>query len=149
MIKKIIAILIAGLATYVAAVVLLSQLNISQVTSLGFAVSLSQRFAAVLHDLQGMLTIYLPLILVALLIAFLFTSLLLLRFVYKPAFLFPLAGFVAIVSIHVILNIVFGVAGIAPTRTMVGLISQGLAGAMGGYIYFKMAHTRRTTNWDR
>jgi len=136
MTRKLIALLSATIATYIVAVILVSQLNIAQVVDLGYPVLLSQRFAAVSRDLGGMLSVYLPVIMVALLIAFLFTSLLLLRFINQPNMLFPLAGFVGLITVHVVLGAVFGVVGIAPTRTTVGLLSQGLAGALGGYVYY-------------
>ena len=146
MTRKIIALSLAAISTYIAAVILVSQLNISQVIGLGFSVSLSERFAAVFRDLVGMLSLYLPLVSIALLIAFGFTSLLLMRFINKPATLFPLAGFAALIAIHLILNTVFGVAGIAPTRTIFGLLSQGVAGVLGGYIYYRTAYAGHSLN---
>lgn len=143
MTSKITALLFSVIGTYIAAVILVSQLNIAQVIDLGFPVSIGQRFAAAGRDLVGMSSTYLVLITIGLLIAFLFTSLLLMRFINKPAILFPLAGFVGLISIHLILNYVFGVAGIAPTRTIIGLCSQGLAGILGGYIYYRMVFARR------
>ena len=138
MIRKLIAMLFAVICTYIVAVGLVSQVNISEIVDMGFAVSISQRLAAVWHDLGGMLGIYLPLIAIALLIAFLFTSLLLNRFIDKPAVLFPLAGFTGLLTVHLVLDWVFGVAGIAATRSLFGLISQGMAGALGGYVYYRI-----------
>jgi len=82
-----------------------------------------------------MLGTYLPLISIALLIAFLFTSLGLLRFIKRPMALFVLAGFVAIIALHTIMGAVFGVDAVAPVRSLVGLVAQGMAGAVGGYVY--------------
>jgi hypothetical protein len=146
--KKVIALLFSVISTYIAAVILVSQLNISRVEDLGFSIPVGQRIAAVVRDLIGMLSTYLPLIGVALLIAFLFTSLILMRFLNKPVIWFPLAGFVGLITIHLTLNTVFGVAGIAPTRTMLGLFSQGLAGTLGGYIFYHMVYSRRSRNWN-
>ena len=35
----------------------------------------------------------------------------------------------------VIMKLVLGLSGIAPTRTIVGLLAQGLAGGAGGYLF--------------
>jgi hypothetical protein len=53
----------------------------------------------------------------------------------QRALLFALAGFVAVVALHLIMKAVLGVSGIAVTRTVAGLIGQGVAGAIGGYCY--------------
>jgi len=53
----------------------------------------------------------------------------------QRALLFALAGFVAVVALHLIMKAVLGVSGIAVTRTAAGLIGQGAAGAVGGYCY--------------
>lgn len=138
MTRRLIAILCAVITTYIVAVTLVSQLNIARIVKMGFPVSLGQRFIAAQHDLVSMLDIYLPVIVVALLIAFLFTSLLLLRFFNKPLVLFSLAGFMGLIAVHLILKAVFGVAGIAAARSIIGLLSQGLAGALGGYVYSRI-----------
>ena len=36
---------------------------------------------------------------------------------------------------HVIMKMVLGLTGIAPTRTMLGLLAQGVAGAFGVYLF--------------
>jgi hypothetical protein len=136
--KRIIAYIFAVLSTYVLAVILVSQFNISNVQDMGFAVSFNQRLAAIAHDLVGMLGLYLPLLAIGLLIALSFTGLVLMRFIKQPQVLYPLAGFVGVVALHSILHMVLGLSGIAPTRTPTGLLSQGLAGAVGGYVYLRI-----------
>jgi hypothetical protein len=34
---------------------------------------------------------------------------------------------------------VFGISGIAPTRTLIGLLAQGLAGGVGGYLFHRLS----------
>ena len=140
--QKIIAYGLSVIAAYLAAVVLVSQFNIARVVAMGFEVSFVQRIGAIGHDLVGMLGLYLPMIAISFLIAFAFTGLALLRFIDKPNLLYPLAGFTAIVAIHLILEMVIGLVGIAPTRTVLGLVCQGLAGALGGYCYARYRTTR-------
>lgn len=136
--KRIVAYIAAVLTTYIFGVVLVSQFNIANIQDMGFVVSLSERLSAVTHDLVGMLGLYLPLIAIAFLIAFLFTNFALLRFIKQPVLLYVLAGFVGIVAIHSILHALLGLSGIAPTRTTTGLLAQGLAGGVGGYVYIRM-----------
>ena len=140
--QKVMVWLSAVIVTYVIAVIWVSQLNILRITEMGYTIHVEQRFEAIGHDLMGMLSIYLPVIALALLIAFVVNSVLVLRIMNYPALLFPLAGFVALISSHVILAVLFGVAGIAPTRTLAGLCSQGLAGAVGGYVYYYLLYCR-------
>jgi len=143
MIKKVIALIYAVICTYFVAVVFVSQLNIASITDMGFAISISQRFDAIGHDLLGMVSVYLPVILITLLIAFSFTSFAVLRLINMPKLLFPLAGFVGLIAVHLILKQVLEVAGIAPTRTLIGLLSQGCAGALGGYMFHHLANRNR------
>jgi hypothetical protein len=136
--KRIIAYIFAVFSTYILAVVLVSQFNISNVQEMGFAVSFNERLVSIARDLIGMLGLYLPLLAIGLLVAFSFTGLVLVRFIKQTQVLYPLAGFVGVVAIHSILHMVLGLSGIAPTRTLIGLLSQGLAGALGGYVYLRI-----------
>ena len=53
------------------------------------------------------------------------------------------AGFITMIAIHVILKAVLGLSGIAPTRDVIGLIAQGLSGAMGGLVFHYMTGRSR------
>ncbi|MBT8115284.1 MAG: hypothetical protein KJP04_07880, partial [Arenicella sp.] len=123
--------------------VLISQFNIARITDMGFPVGASERWQNALHDLGGMFDLYLPLVAIALLIAFLVTAFGVIRLVNKPSLLYPLAGFTALIAMHLILYAVFGMSPVAPTRTLAGLLAQGLAGAVGGYVYLKIANPGR------
>lgn len=138
MIRAITSFFTAVVSAYVVAVLLVGQFNIARVVEMGFDVSLNDRFSTAGADLLGMLGTYLPLIAIAFLIAFIFTRYALLRFIKQPVVLFTLAGFVAVIALHSIMHMMLGLSGIAPTRTLLGLLSQGLAGAIGGYVYSRM-----------
>jgi hypothetical protein len=49
-----------------------------------------------------------------------------------------LAGAVAVVSIHVALNLAFELTPVAVARTNGGLLLQALAGAVGGFTYISL-----------
>ena len=61
--------LLAVLVAYTTGAVFVSQGNIAAVTSMGFEISLEQRFEAMLHDIANMYDIYLMLIALVFLIA--------------------------------------------------------------------------------
>lgn len=140
MIKKLIAYLICVATTYLIGVALVSQFNLARISELGHQVGMNDRLQTVFHDWLGMLATYLPLIAIALLIALLFTGLLLTRFISRSPVLYVLAGFVALVALHQIMYVVLGLTGIAATRTLFGLLAQGLAGAIGGYVYYRLSN---------
>mgnify|MGYP003121371637 FL=1 len=135
MVRAIKAFLPAVLVAYLLASVIFTQTILATVHGFGLDVSLAQRLAATGHDILGMASSYLPLLLVALLIALPVAAGLTRLLPTKRGLLFTLAGFTAVVTLHVTLKLVLGVSGIAVTRTVAGLVGQGLAGALGGYVY--------------
>jgi hypothetical protein len=138
--RKTLAYLVGVLITYLVGTILVSQFNLARIVELGYAVGLVERLQTTLHDWLGMLSSYLPLIAIAMLIAWLFTGLLLTRFVSRSAWLYALAGLVGVVALHQIMAMVFGITGIAATRSSFGLLAQGLAGALGGWVFYRIAY---------
>ena len=127
--------LLAVLVTYILGAAFVSQGNIAAVTSMGFEISMEQRFEAMMHDITSMYDIYLILIAIALLIALPVAEFIIRRFPELRMVGYLSAGFVAMVAIHVILKAVLGLSGIAPTREFFGLFAQGIAGALGGFVF--------------
>ena len=70
MVKRGLAFVAALLGGYTAAVLAYSQLNLSNLSDMGVSVSLGDRFATFAHDLLSMTSVYLPIMAVALLVAF-------------------------------------------------------------------------------
>lgn len=140
MIKKVMGFLIGAAITYVTAVFWVSQFNIAEITALGYSVSFGDRLTTTLHDLGNMISVYFTLIAIALIIAWLFTGLLLSRFIPPSATLYALAGFTGLVAMHVLLKATLGITGVAPTRTLMGLLSQGICGALGGWFFYHIAY---------
>jgi hypothetical protein len=127
--------LLAVLVTYILGAAFVSQGNIAAVTSMGFEISMAKRFEAMMHDITSMYDIYLILIAIALLIALPVAEFIIRRFPELRMVGYLSAGFVAMVAIHVILKAVLGLSGIAPTRELFGLLAQGIAGALGGFVF--------------
>lgn len=125
----------AVLLAYLVASVLVTQANLAAVQSMGLEIDGSVRLDTTLKDIAGMASSYLALILVSFVLAMPVAAGLSRWLPAQRTLLFTLAGFVAIVALHLIMEAVLGLSGIAPTRTLAGLLGQGLAGAVGGYCF--------------
>jgi hypothetical protein len=138
--KVVIAFIVAVAVTYLLAVLMYTQLNLANLIEMGLAVSFADRLSAGLHDLGGMMALYLPIISVAFLIAFSFTRLVL-HWVPQLRMLgYILAGFVGIFTVDYALGALLtsGTHPLPVTRTAIGLLSQCVAGAVGGYVFVRM-----------
>jgi hypothetical protein len=133
--RVVLAFIAAVIVSYIVAVLFYTQLNLGNLVEMGIAVGAGDRFSAALHDLGGMTGLYLPIIAVALLIAFLVTRLILHWVPQLHMLGYVLAGFAAIFAVDFALGMAFGTHPIPVTRTTVGLISQCVAGALGGYVF--------------
>lgn len=129
----------AVLFTYVLASILSTQVILGNLQGMGVDVSAMVRLNTTFHDLVGLSSSYLILILVAFTLGLPVAAGLSKLMPSQRLMLFILAGFVAIVALHLIMKAVLGLSGIAATRTMFGLLSQGVAGAAGGYLYFRLS----------
>ena len=138
--KGVIAFVVAVIVAYVLAVLMYTQINLGNVVEMGLEVTAGDRFAAALHDLVGMLGLYLPIIGVALLIAFGVARVILIWVPQLRTLGYVLAGFVAIYTVDFALGALLtsGTHPLAVTRTTVGLLSQCVAGAIGGYVFVRM-----------
>lgn len=132
----------AVILTYVLASILSTQIILGNLQGMGVDVSAMVRLGTTFHDLVGLTSSYLVLILVAFVLGLSVAAGLTKLMPSYRLTLFVLAGFVAIVALHLIMKAVLGLSGIAATRTMAGLLSQGMAGAVGGYLYYRLSRTR-------
>jgi len=120
---------------YVLGSIFATQFTLSNLSDFSFQISLSDRLFATGQDIISLAGSYLPLIALALLISFVFASFVNRFGVLTRLYLFAAAGFFALVCLHLIMKAVLGLTGIAATRTISGLLSQGVAGAVGGMCY--------------
>ena len=132
---RLISFLVAGLVAYVIAVLFYTQINLSNLTDLGIDISFSDRLAAASHDLLSMTGMYLPIMLVALLVAFSLAAIVI-RFLPNLRTLgFVLAGMVGVLALVLFFSSFLGTNPIAVTRSSLGLLSQCGAGGIGGLVY--------------
>ena len=135
MARSIAGYLIAVIATYVLGALFISQGNIASVIEMGFEVTFAQRLEAAFHDVTHMAEIYMPVIAVSMIIA-LPVATVIIKWVPNLRLVgYVLAGVVGLLAIHIIIKALVGISGIAPTRTMIGLLAQGLAGGLGGLVF--------------
>ena len=133
--SRLISFLVAGLVAYVIAVLFYTQINLSNLTDLGIDISFSDRLAAASHDLLSMTGMYLPIMLVALLVAFSLAATVI-RFLPNLRTLgFVLAGMVGVLALVMFFSSFLGTNPIAVTRSSLGLLSQCGAGGIGGLVY--------------
>ncbi len=134
--RAIIAFFPAVIAAYVLGSIFSTQVILARIEAMGIPITLRDRFHATGHDVLGLAGSYLPLMLLAFLIA-LPVAAGLCRFIPRGRVLvYGLAGFVAVLAIHLIMKAVLGLNGIASVRDLDGLMLQGLAGWLGGYLFF-------------
>ena len=135
MLRLVAAFLAALGATYLIASVTATQFVLQEVAALGPAVPWSVRLDTTGRDLVGLAGSYLPLLALAFLLALpVAAGLTRLVPAARPAW-YLAAGFVAVLALHLIMKAVLGVTGIAATRSLAGLLAQGVAGAVGGGLF--------------
>ena len=137
-IRSLLAFLVAVLVTYAAGAWLATQHVLGALVDMGMNVTFEVWAEASLHDLVGMFPTYAPLLAVALALGLL-VAVLIAR--AKPGWRrigYVTAGFVAVMVMHLIMRQVLELTPVAATRTGSGLIYQGLAGAIGGYVFWRL-----------
>ncbi len=127
---------------YILASIASTQSVLANLAEMGVSIELHTRFEAIGHDLLGLLSIYLPIIAVAFLIAWPVTALIVKWLPRLRTAGYVLGGFVAIVGAHLILKQLVDITGIAAARTTFGLVVQGLAGAAGGLMFVRLVPSR-------
>lgn len=136
--KRVLAFVAAWVATYVLAVTAATQSVLGFLEELGRDISTGERLGAIGHDIAGMVVPYGAIILIALMIAFSVVALIVRRAPHLRLTGYVLGGFVAVMAIHVCLRLAFDMNPVWATSTPLGLVLQGLAGAVGGYLFTRV-----------
>ncbi len=127
-----------------------TQFNLARIEALNESIEPGARLEATAFDLISFAPLYAVILALALLIAMLVATWLV-RFLPRArtvahALLFALAGFAAVACALVAMNLMMPVTIIAATRTTSGLILLSLAGAVGGWVYFRLWLARPLNN---
>jgi hypothetical protein len=142
MLRVLAAFVAAVLVTYGLAAIAQTQHVMSRLVDMGMPVTFSDRLAATLDDLVGMAPLYMPMLAVGLAIAFgIAAGVMRLAPRWRPVG-YPLAGGLAVLVLHVSLTLALGITPIAVARTTLGLTSQALAGAVGGWAFAMLRRPR-------
>lgn len=137
-IRIIVAWAAAVLVAYLLATLAASQSVAGHLADLGIPLSFAERLQMSAKDLLGMSGMFLPLIAVGMTIALCVAAWLGRRQPQRRTVLFMLAGAVAMLSIHLALQWSFDITLVAVARSHLGLLSQALAGAAGGYLFTRL-----------
>ncbi|TVS17617.1 MAG: hypothetical protein EA417_05755 [Gammaproteobacteria bacterium] len=116
-----------------------TQFVLAELARLDVAFTLGDRVAMTMHDIVGMASLYLPIFGLGLLIAFSVAALVI-RFLLPgwSVLGFTLAGFTAVVAIMGVAMLMFGLMPVAGARSLGGMMTQGMAGAAGGYLFARL-----------
>lgn len=115
-----------------------TQFNLSRIHELGVPVDLLTRANATWHDLINFTPAYALLVSIAFVIAWPVAGLLKRWLPDQRPLLFILAGFSAIWAMIAIMNQVLPVTGIAATRSLAGVLTLALTGALAGWLYARI-----------
>jgi hypothetical protein len=138
LVKAFFAYLLAVVATTVLGSVAATQFVLSELRTMQVAVPFSVRIETTVHDIVGMGPTFAPIVAGALLVAFLVAALLT-RFVPLPDRRWYLVGgFVGIIAALLLVKAMLGGTPIAGARGTLGLVSQGMAGLFGGWVFAKL-----------
>ena len=142
--NRVVAFLLAVGTVYGVGVLTYSQLNLAALVELGMPVTGQVRWSTFVHDLLGMTQIFLPVVIISLLLALPVAHLIVRKVPQLTIIGYISAGFMAMLVMNIVLSqAVGGMHPLAVTRTFVGLMSQCIAGALGGYVYIatRIRHT--------
>jgi len=131
--------LLSVAVAYLLASVIATQSVVSSLAGMGVEVGFSDRINMTLNDIAGMASLFLPMIAFAYLAAFLIAAMLCRWWAPWRTPIYIVAGAAAVITIHLTLNLAFGITPIAVARTTGGLLLQGLAGAAGAYLYLRLS----------
>ena len=147
--QRVLYFFLAVFVAYLFGTLTYSQLILANLAEMGVAIEMGTRFANAWHDFSHMYDLYLPLVSVALLLGFAVAGLVL-RWVPQITTLgYVLGGFFAIYVMDYLLGAVLtgGTHPLVVTRTPMGLLSQCLAGALGGWVFaFGMLRLKAKTS---
>ncbi len=139
--------LLAVAVAYALASLAASQSVIGSLAAMGIDVPTGDQLEMMLRDLLGMANMFLPMVAFALLMAFM-TAALLCRWLARWRIpLYAVAGAAAVITIHLVLHLAFGLTPIAIARTPGGLALQGVAGAAGGLCYVLLVRRQSPQEW--
>lgn len=135
--KTAFAFVLAVIVAYGFGTLTYSQLNLANLVEMGVEVDFQARLTTTIHDLTSMYHLYLPLVAISLLLGLLVAGLVLKWVPQLRTLGYVIGGFAAIFVMDFLLGALLtgGTHPLVVTRTTVGLITQCMAGALGGWVF--------------
>jgi hypothetical protein len=137
--KLAIALLVSAAVTALLASVFSTQFVVAGLQAINVEIPVSTRLSMTAADF-GILTVLLPAVLACFLIAFVVAGFCASRLGGSRAGWFTAAGATSLIAELMIMQGVFGVMPVSGARSMAGLLTQGIAGAVGGYLFAWLTH---------
>jgi hypothetical protein len=141
--RRIIAFLVAALLTTALVSLGHSLFVQAALSALGTELPLHVRLGAIFRDFIGLLPTLGPILLGALLVAFLIAGFLKRRAGWLSPFAYPLAGWAAVALALLAMRLAFGFSPLAGARTGAGFLVMSLGGLVGGAVFGWMIRQRR------
>ncbi len=138
MARRVTAFILAFVTTYVLATVAIAQANLGYLSGLGRDIGFAERLGYIGHDVVGMAGMFAPIVLVTLLVAYAVVALIASRAPALRLAGYVIGGFTGMVAVYLVLQAVFGMNAVWATASAFGLTVQGLAGAVGGYVFARV-----------
>jgi hypothetical protein len=142
--RRLVALLIAALVTTGLVSLGHSLFVQAGLTALGTEISLWLRMTTFARDFFGLLPALGPILLGALLVAFLIAGFLKRRAGLLAPFAYPLAGWAAVALALLGMRFAFGFSPLAGARTGLGFFVMSLAGLVGGTVFAVLSRQRQT-----
>ncbi len=134
--------LLAWLAAVVVATILGSiiqtQFNLARIVALDIPIPLSRRLETTLFDLMSFAPLWAVIVALGLLIALVVALPVARRLPRMRTGVFVLAGFLAVGTALVVMNAMLPVTPVGAARTLTGIVSISLAGALAGWVYARL-----------
>jgi len=141
-IKSILAYLVATVVAYLLTSAMGTQFVLADIKSYGLVVSLSDRVAATLHDIAGLIPVLLILVSATYLVAFIIAALGH-RFVGgSRQYWFLAAGFSSLPATMMLMKLTMGITPFAPAGTVFGLFLIALCGLAGAWVYTRLTRNK-------
>jgi hypothetical protein len=136
--RAIIAYAAAVVATYLLGSTVSTVSIMTSIGGMGVNVQVTDVLVAVGTDWAGLAGSYLPLIALAMVVALPVAGQLHSRMGAPRRTVYLLAGLVAMLALHLIMEATLGLVGFAAARSIPGLVAQGLSGALGAWVFTRV-----------
>lgn len=134
---------IAVFCTLLLASLFHTQFVLHELVSLGITIEFSTRVSASIDDFLGLIPLYGSIVAIALLLGFSATKLLHKLTNKTVLWLYPVAGFVALITVLMAMQPIMDITFLAGARSMFGKMCQGLAGMFGGFVFMQLRQKYR------